>query len=253
MLRSDPDVNGLGFAKYLRAWYYIAMPIIKVYFDKTKENIKNTIREGLQNPFAAPPPTAVPKPAASVAPTPVPAAPQVQPQPTPQQPVVETKAVEKKPGLPLVKKLEKKLKNPYLYIVPASIGILAAGGFFMYSLFGSQNQLPDLLKSASEKVLGTEEVKGSSAKQLTNDQLLAEVGELYLLPKEAAEVATVVDVEKLRKDEDFFDVAENGDKLLVFKEAKKVILYRPSEKKIVDVAPLLDSVSPSKTPTQTKR
>lgn len=67
---------------------------------------------------------------------------------------------------------------------------------------------------------------------------LAAVGKLMMLPEgETPTVASVADAEKLR-DQPFFTGAMNGDKVLLYTEAKKAILYRPSTNKIVDVAPI---------------
>ncbi len=68
--------------------------------------------------------------------------------------------------------------------------------------------------------------------------LVAEVGRLMILPTgEQPTIATVNEVEKL-KAQPFFVNAQNGDKVLVYASAKRAILYRPSEKKIVEVAPV---------------
>jgi len=69
------------------------------------------------------------------------------------------------------------------------------------------------------------------------EKLIAEVGKLIELPKEEATVAAVSDKEKL-KDQPFFQNAKNGDRVLIFTKAKKAILYRPSIKKIIEVAPI---------------
>jgi hypothetical protein len=64
------------------------------------------------------------------------------------------------------------------------------------------------------------------------------VSKLMELPQgEDANLATVLDKEKL-KEQEFFKKAENGDKILIYVKAKKAILYRPSTKKIIEVAPL---------------
>lgn len=68
-------------------------------------------------------------------------------------------------------------------------------------------------------------------------QLIAEVGKMIDLPSETPTIATVTDTEKL-KDQPFFQKAKNGDKVLIYANAKKAYLYSPSLKKILDVAPL---------------
>lgn len=77
--------------------------------------------------------------------------------------------------------------------------------------------------------------KGQAQAQAEVDMLVAEVGKLLALPTdEKPTVATITDVEKL-KEQNFFKNAANDDKVLIYTKAKKAILYRPSEKKIVEV------------------
>lgn len=65
------------------------------------------------------------------------------------------------------------------------------------------------------------------------------IGKFMDLPTdETPTLAIVTDKEKL-KDQDFFKKSENGDKILIYANAKKAILYRPSTQKVIEVAPLL--------------
>lgn len=66
-------------------------------------------------------------------------------------------------------------------------------------------------------------------------KLTAEIGSAFLLPEgETPTLATVTDKEKLAE-QPFFQNAENGDKVLIYTNNGRAILYRPSTKKIVDV------------------
>ena len=68
--------------------------------------------------------------------------------------------------------------------------------------------------------------------------LVAAVGKLMLLPEgETPTIATVSDLERL-KGQPFFANAKNGDKVLIYSNSKKAILYDPVNKKIIEVAPL---------------
>lgn len=68
--------------------------------------------------------------------------------------------------------------------------------------------------------------------------LVAEVGELILLPAdEVPTVATVSDPEQL-KSQPFFANAKVGDKVLLFAKAKKAILYDPVAHRLIEVAPI---------------
>lgn len=69
-------------------------------------------------------------------------------------------------------------------------------------------------------------------------QLVAQIGKLIVLPEgETPTVATVSDPEKL-KDQPFFAHAKKGDKVLIYTNARKALLYDIENKKIVEVAPI---------------
>ncbi len=68
--------------------------------------------------------------------------------------------------------------------------------------------------------------------------LIAKVGKLIVLPSgEQPTVATVADPEKL-KSQPFFANATKDDKVLIYTNARKAILYSPSQNKIIEVAPI---------------
>jgi hypothetical protein len=68
--------------------------------------------------------------------------------------------------------------------------------------------------------------------------LIAAVGKLIVLPQgEDPTIATVTDPAAL-KDQPFFASAQKDDKVLIFANARKAVLYRPSTNMIVDVAPI---------------
>lgn len=77
--------------------------------------------------------------------------------------------------------------------------------------------------------------KGQEIVQAEVDMLLEELGKLINLPSdESPTVATVSDASKLTE-QSFFKNAQNGDKVVIYTTARKAILYRPSEKRIVEV------------------
>lgn len=79
--------------------------------------------------------------------------------------------------------------------------------------------------------------KGDSSEKETLT-LIRSVGELIILPEdEAPTIATVTDPEAL-KGMPLFARAETGDKVLVYRESGKAILYSPMKKRIVDVMPI---------------
>jgi hypothetical protein len=68
--------------------------------------------------------------------------------------------------------------------------------------------------------------------------LIAKVGKLIVLPSgEQPTIATVADPDKL-KNQSFFANASKDDKVLIYTNARKAILYSPSQNKIIEVAPI---------------
>lgn len=84
-----------------------------------------------------------------------------------------------------------------------------------------------------ERLSNPEEAVKQEALNLTN-----RVSQLVEVPAgQEPTIATVQDVTKLQG-QAFFKNAQNGDKVLIYAEAKKAILYRPSTDKIIEVAPI---------------
>ena len=78
----------------------------------------------------------------------------------------------------------------------------------------------------------------TQSNQADVQQLIAKVGQLVLLPTdENPTIATVTDLSKLQG-QPFFEQAQVGDKVLIYTNAKKAILYRPAQNKIIEIAPI---------------
>lgn len=72
------------------------------------------------------------------------------------------------------------------------------------------------------------------------------ISRLIILPEnEQPTLATVSDASKL-KDQPFFANAKTGDKVLIYANSKKAILYNPETDKIVEVSSLNLSTNNSK-------
>ncbi len=151
--------------------------------------------------------------------------------PEPQPP--EEQLVTPKPPL--------KLKPNTVYIAICALVVMLLLGALI-SQINSQNNLRkenDSLKRSSPQASTLDEA----------EQLKAEIGQFIDLPAdETPTVATVSDASKV-KDQSFFVNAQNGDKVLLFAKAGKAILYRPSSKKIIEVAPINLNSAPATSPT----
>ncbi|MBI4092531.1 MAG: hypothetical protein HY420_01270 [Candidatus Kerfeldbacteria bacterium] len=113
------------------------------------------------------------------------------------------------------------------YLLPALISALAvlalAGGVLAYYFYFQLSKIEGGPKQ-------------SSGEEAAN--LVKEVSQLIVLPAdEIPTIATVADPEKL-KDQPFFRSAKKGDKVLIYTNSKKAILYDPAAHKIIEVAPL---------------
>jgi hypothetical protein len=76
----------------------------------------------------------------------------------------------------------------------------------------------------------------AAAKQVSDT--LGKVAKLAIVPaNETPTVATVANAAKL-KGQSFFANAKDGDKVIVYSQAKEAILYRPSTNQIVTIAPV---------------
>jgi len=97
--------------------------------------------------------------------------------------------------------------------------------------------------------------KNNGEEQNEIEKLVNEVSQLMLLPAETPLIATVTDQTKT-SEQKFFSNAKVGDKVLVYKAEKKAILYRPDEKRIIEVGFVKDETEqgtpiPNQTPTPT--
>lgn len=90
--------------------------------------------------------------------------------------------------------------------------------------------------------------KGQVQVQAEVDALIVEVGKLLALPEdEKPTVATITDVSKI-SEQAFFKNAVNGDKVLIYTNARRAILYRPTEKRIIEVGAVnINQASPAPT------
>jgi len=130
-----------------------------------------------------------------------------------------------------------KLFSKKILIFLAAILVIVAVSAPTYYFYNQYQKAQQLLKNPTEAA--KEEVR----------VLVAKVGAILELPQgEEPTVATVSDKNKL-KNQPFFAKSENGDKVLIYTNAKKAILYRPSTNKVIDVAPV-NIGSPSVNKTQ---
>ncbi len=92
------------------------------------------------------------------------------------------------------------------------------------------------LYKEKNKKISLEDIETLQKEQI--DNVLTEISKHMVLPKdEQPTVATITNVDELKKQMPFFDKAQNGFKVVVYKE--KAILFDPTNKLIIDVAPVI--------------
>jgi len=113
---------------------------------------------------------------------------------------------------------KKKIMLPILLFIALLIALGIAGYFYWQTLELRKNPQQNAQKEAQE--------------------LVDKISKLILLPEgETPTIATVSDPEKL-KEQAFFAKAQKDDKVLIYTNAKKAILYNPTSNKIIEVAPI---------------
>lgn len=99
---------------------------------------------------------------------------------------------------------------------------LAAGGYYFFTQYQTKQA------QSNPQAQAQDEAK----------KLVKEVGKILDLPTgEDPTVATITDITKLAG-QPFFQKGKNGDKVLIYRNAGKAILYDPVNKKVLDVAPV---------------
>lgn len=107
--------------------------------------------------------------------------------------------------------------------------------FFLIIAYGSWRYIQAARELAEIKI---NPAKIQELSRNENKKIVEAVGKLMELPKgEEPTVAIVSNVERL-KNQPFFALAQNDDRVLIFTNAKRAILYRPATNKIIDVAPI---------------
>lgn len=111
--------------------------------------------------------------------------------------------------------------------------ILGVAGFLYYNYHKAQQQL-----------------QPNNSNQTESEQLLTKLSKLIDLPQEEPTIATIKDITKLQS-QPIFQKGKNGDKVIIFPKAQELIIYDPTENKIISVSKI-DESSGSATLSQAK-
>lgn len=132
-----------------------------------------------------------------------------------------------------------KYKNLISTLAVLAIVGVGISAFLFWQYQKTQKELQTIKKATTAS-------QGANSDQLS--KIVAEVGKIMKLPEgEVPTMATISDISKL-KEQAFFKNGKNGDILLVYNKAGKAILYNPTEKKIVEIAPVGSTGTPAGSP-----
>jgi hypothetical protein len=126
----------------------------------------------------------------------------------------------------------------YILIIIIVAGICYSEYYFYSKYKKANNENQEWQKKYNDLIEHPEQLAKSEA-----DLYYERVAKLTGLPAdEKPKINTILDIDQL-KDDEFFQKAQNGDKVLVFENSKLAIIYRPSEDKIINSGPLVVSSS----------
>lgn len=142
------------------------------------------------------------------------------------------------------KRSKKSVKNKLLgFVVFVILLGLAGGTVFLYTKYSETKKEVEKLST----------VQGQQELSKTQTQaLLGEMRQIIIMPdNEDPVVATITDINQL-KDKEFYKDAQNGDRVVVFANAKKAYIYSPERKLIVNVGAFqLDEKAQAQQPATT--
>lgn len=131
----------------------------------------------------------------------------------------------KLPQMPQLRKPSKKLIIAWCILVIA-VGVGFAGKYYFIDKH-APIETPDQL----------EQKRVAEAKKKTQ-AILGIVDKQIKLPKDEEPIMATVSDKNQLQDQDFFQDAQNGDKILMYTNNKKAYLYRPSTQQVLATAPL---------------
>jgi hypothetical protein len=116
-----------------------------------------------------------------------------------------------------------KRRSPALTIILSILVLALIGGLVYMFVQNRQLRSPDVQTKIQEE---------------SNQRIVDKVMQLILVPDEEPTLATIVNVDNLRKaNPDFYKDAVNGDQLVIY--SNKAIIYREDDDIIINVAPVL--------------
>lgn len=113
------------------------------------------------------------------------------------------------------------------------LALIAGVAVTGYMYYQTRQQLEALSTPQGQQRLSEQEIAA----------VLSQLGKLTLLPDESPVVATIIDADFLATQSAFYQQSQNGDKLVIFPQAKKAFVFSPERNIIVNSGPLITDQS----------
>lgn len=121
---------------------------------------------------------------------------------------------------------KKKISLKTILRVVVVLGLMGFAGWSFFKYQQAQTQVKELSNPDSQQEAIAKE----------REEVLAQVGKLMILPEdEEPTIATVTDAEVLSQYQPFFRKASDGDKVIIYVQSGKSIIYSPEKNIIVNV------------------
>lgn len=89
-----------------------------------------------------------------------------------------------------------------------------------------------------------QEKSKSDDSENVSQRVIKAVGNIYEIPRDEEPTVAIIQDKDMLKEQIFFDGAQNGDYMLVYKKKRIGLIYREEIKKLINVAPIaMDSAS----------
>jgi len=152
----------------------------------------------------------------------------------------------------------KKSRSQKILLIIVLVIIIAIAGYAYMKYYKSPTNSASINTAPGSAAANNAANDAAIKKQV--EALVSQVGKHILLPTgETPQVAEITDPALAAKDQPFYKGAQKGDKVLIYLQARKAIVYSPARDILVNVGPLIvgnqdqAAETPAATPDKTKK
>lgn len=131
-----------------------------------------------------------------------------------------------------LKKAEKKNDSLYKFVIILLLLVIIGGGVYLF-----------VIKPRTQGT-NTDQTAQNAEETEKYNQLITKIKKIILVPDENPTIATIANLEEVQKQNaTFYADAKEGDTVIIF--STKALIYRESEDKIINVAPVTKEDNPT--------